>query len=71
MEPQAYQGTVTRILERAQAEGQIPDSITLTPEAFEIINRIDNSRSLTFLRSIISQKKGKSGEGFGIHFQNN
>lgn len=71
LEPQAYQATVSGILERAQAEGQIPDVITLTPEALEIMKKTDNSRSLTFLRGLISQKKRKPNQGPWVHIQDN
>ena len=70
LEPQQFQAVVRSIIESHQAPGRMPDQIQLTEEAMNIINTLDNSKSLAYLSKLISQEKRKPQQSVDLHRKN-
>ena len=60
LKPELFRNLINSILDNAPRNGNIADIITIDPLIAQIFNGINNDRSLTYRRSLKSQKKGKS-----------
>ena len=64
-----YRTVIDGALRNAQGTNHIPDKITVDPEMALILGSLDNSRSITYARLIISRKKRKSFKGIVLYWQ--
>lgn len=67
LKPQQYQDMMNSIYAKAKGAMDFPDGIILTAEALIIMNSLDNSRSLAYLSSLISEQKTSSHKSAQLH----
>ena len=64
-----YRIVLQKVFENGQANHIISDSIYVTPEYLDVMNSLENSKSLAYLRIFIRQEERKSLKGIRIYFK--